>query len=107
MEEKVPSVIWSAEPSRCFSGRAQARRGRTTSKMVKMGWRKKQGSAKRDQFASEASLGLRTKIRINGAEGMYGAPRRCHGPLEHELNTRGIGGMRGAGITRRYREICM
>ena len=71
------------------------------------GMAKKQGSAKRDQFASEASLGPRTKIRINDAEGMYGAPRRCHGPLEHEANTRGIGGIRGAGITRRYREICL
>ena len=74
--------------------------------MVKMGLRKK-GLAKRDQFASEATLGPWTKIRINDAEGMYGAPNRCHGPLEHEVNTRGIGGMRGAGITRCYREICM
>ena len=64
MEEKVPSVIWSTEPSRCFSGRAQARRGRTTSKIVKMGWQKKQESANQDQFASEASLGPRTKIYL-------------------------------------------
>ena len=71
------------------------------------GMAKKQESAKRDQFTSEASLEPQTKIRINGAEGMYGAPRRCHGPLEHEVNTRGIGGMREAGITRWYREICM
>ena len=68
---------------------------------------KKQGLAKRNQFASKASLGPRTKKRINRAEGMYRAPRRCHEPLEHELNIRGIGGMRGAGITRQYREICM
>ena len=68
---------------------------------------KKQGSAKRNHFASEASLGLRTKIRINSGEGMYGAPRRCHEPLEYEVNIRGIGGMRGAGITRWYREMCM
>ena len=69
--------------------------------------KKKQRSVKRDQFASGASLGPWTKIRINGAEGMYGAPRRRHGPLEHEVNTGGLGGMRGAGITRWYREICM
>ena len=107
VEEKVPSVISSAKLSRCFSGRAQVRRGRTTSKRVKMGCRKKQGLAKRDQFTSEASPEPRTEISINDAEGMYGAPRRCHGPLKHEVNTRGIGGMRGAGITRRDREICM
>ena len=55
---------------------------------------KKQRLAKQDEFASEASLGPWTNIRINGAEGLYRAPRRCHGPLEHEVNTRGIGGMR-------------
>ena len=103
MEEKVPSVIWSAEPSRCFSGRTQAQRGRTTSKMVKMGWRKQQGSAKRDQFASEASLGLPTKIRINDTEGMCGAPRTSgksflvdHGGPERSWSTTQHHGPAGA-----------
>ena len=44
-------------------------------------------------------------MRINGVKGMYGASRRCHEPLEHDVNTGGIGGMRGGGITRRYREL--
>ena len=66
----------------------------------------KQRSVRRDQFASGASLGPQTKMMINGVEGMYGATRRCHGPLEHDVNTGGIGGMRGGGITRQYRKIC-
>ena len=46
-------------------------------------------------------------MRINGAEGIYGASRRGPRALEHDVNTGGIGGIRGGGITRPYREICM
>lgn len=46
-------------------------------------------------------------MRINGVEGMYRAARRRQGPLEEDVNTGGIGGMRGDSITRRYRETCM
>ena len=68
--------------------------------------KKRQVSIKQDQFTSVARLGLRTKIRINGVEGMYRAPRKRQRPLEHNVNTGRIGDMRGGGITRRYREIC-
>ena len=57
--------------------------------------------------ASEASLGPRTTMRINGAEGIYGASRRPPRALEHDVNTGGIGGIRRGGITRTYREIWM
>ena len=46
-------------------------------------------------------------MRINGAEGIYGASRRPPRALEHDVNTGGIGGIRGGGITRPYWEICM
>ena len=46
-------------------------------------------------------------MRINGAEGIYRASRRPPQALEHDMNTGGIGGTRGGGITRPYREICM
>ena len=46
-------------------------------------------------------------MRINGAEGIYGASRRPLWALEHDVITGGIGGIRGGGITRLYREICM
>ena len=68
--------------------------------------KKKLESVKPDHFASGASLGPWTKMRINGVEGRYGASRRCHRPLEHDVNIEGIGGMRGGGITRWYRQIC-
>ena len=46
-------------------------------------------------------------MRINGAEGIYGASRRPPRSCEHDVNTGGIVGIRGGGITRLYREICM
>ena len=72
----MPSVMRGAERSKGFSGRTQARRGRSASKMAKMKWQKEEGSVKRDQLASVASLGLQTTMGINGAKGIYGASRR-------------------------------
>ena len=46
-------------------------------------------------------------MRINGGEGIYEASRRPPRALEPDVNTGGIGGIRGGGITRPYREICM
>ena len=46
-------------------------------------------------------------MRINGAEGIYGASRGPSPALEHDVNTGGLGGIRGGGITRPYREIYM
>ena len=46
-------------------------------------------------------------MRINGAKDTYGASRRPPRALEHDVNIGGIGGIRGGGITRPYREICM
>ena len=46
-------------------------------------------------------------MRINSAEGIYGASIRPPRALEHDVNTGEIGGIRGGGITRPYREICM
>ena len=46
-------------------------------------------------------------MRIYGAEGIYGASRMPPRALKHDVNTGGIGWIRGGGITRPYREICM
>ena len=46
-------------------------------------------------------------MRINGAEGIYGASRRPPQALEPDVNTRVIRVIRGGGITRPYREVCM
>ena len=52
-------------------------------------------------------MGPDTKIRINGTLGIYEAPRRHHGPLEHAVNTEEIGRMKGTCITIHYWDICM
>ena len=45
--------------------------------------------------------------KINVAVSIYGAFRRPPSALEHDMNIGGIGGIRGGGITRVYREKCM
>ena len=68
---------------------------------------KKKGSVKRDQFTSGASLRPGAMMGINGAECIYGVSRRPPWALEPDVNIGGIGGIRGGGITRPYRVICM
>lgn len=47
-------------------------------------------------------MGPDTKIRINGTLGIYEAPRRHYGSLEHVVNKEEIGQMKGTCITIHY-----